>query len=229
MLKVELHAHTAHDRADRVAHTTRDLVEHAIGLGYHALAVTLHDIQRDNARDAAWARERGFVLIRGIERTIEGVHILLINFPAHATAQVRRFEDVPRLKAAHPRGLVVVPHAFYPVGSAMHARLDTHASWVDAVEVNAMYTRYLNFNGRAIAWARTHHKPLVGNTDLHVLAQMGTTFTLVDAEPDPDAICEAVRAGRTDVRTTPLPTAKAGWLFAQMVLGGLLPPTSVDE
>ena len=229
MLKVELHAHTAHDRADRVAHTTRDLVEHAMGLGYHALAVTLHDIQRDNTRDAAWARERGFVLIGGIERTIEGVHILLINFPAHATPLVRRFEDIPRLKAAHPRGLVVVPHAFYPVGSAMGARLDTHASWVDAMEVSAMYTRYLNFNDRAIAWARTHRKPLVGNTDLHLLAQMGTTFTLVDAEPDPDAICEAVRAGRTEVHTTPLATGKAGRLFAGMVLGGLLPPTRLDE
>ena len=102
MLKVELHAHTADDRADRVAHTTRDLVEHAMGLGYHALAITLHDIQRDNARDAAWARERGFVLIGGIERTIEGVHILLINFPAHATAQVRRFEDISRAEGGAP-------------------------------------------------------------------------------------------------------------------------------
>ena len=37
-----------------------------------------------------------------------------------------------------PRGLVVVPHAFYPIGSAMGTRLDSHAAWVDAVEINAM-------------------------------------------------------------------------------------------
>ena len=75
------------------------------------------------------------MLIPGIERTIQGVHILLINFPAAATAAVRRFDDIPRLKAAHPHGLVVVPHAFYPVGSAMGSRLDAHAAWVDAIEI----------------------------------------------------------------------------------------------
>jgi predicted metal-dependent phosphoesterase TrpH len=229
MLKVELHAHTAEDRADRIPHTTRQLVHHAMSLGYGALAITLHDIQRDISGDAAWARERGFVLIPGIERTIQGVHILLINFPAAATMAVRRFDDIPRLRASHPRGLVVVPHAFYPVGSAMGSRLDTHAAWVDALEVNAMYTRHVNFNGRAVAWARAHSKPLVGNSDLHNLAQMGTTFTLVDADPSPDAVCEAIRAGRVEVRTTPLPVLRAGWLFAGMLLGGFLPPTTLEE
>jgi predicted metal-dependent phosphoesterase TrpH len=229
MLKVELHAHTAEDRADRIPHTTRQLVHHAMSLGYGALAITLHDIQRDISGDAAWARERGFVLIPGIERTIQGVHILLINFPAAATMAVRRFDDIPRLRASHPHGLVVVPHAFYPVGSAMGSRLDTHAAWVDALEVNAMYTRQVNFNARAMAWARAHAKPLVGNTDVHHLAQMGTTFTLVDAARSPDAICEAIRAGRVEVRTTPLPVLRAGWLFAEMLLSGLLPPTKLEE
>jgi len=229
MLKVELHAHSAEDRADRVAHTTRDLIQHATALGYGGLAITLHDTQRDISRDVEWAAERGVVLIRGIERTIEGVHILLINFPADATSEARRFDDIPRLKAAHPHGLVVVPHPFYPVGSAMGTRLDAHASWVDAIEINSMYTRHVNFNGRAIEWARAHGKPLVGNTDLHHLAQMGTTFTLVDAAPTPDAICKSIRDGRAEIRTTPLPALRAGWLFAGMVLGGLLPPTRLDE
>ncbi len=229
MLKVELHAHTADDRSDRISHTTRDLVTHAMALGYHALAVTLHDVQRDTSRDAAWARERGFTLLPGIERTIQGVHILLINFPPDATARVRRFDDIPALKAANPHGLVVVPHAFYPVGSAMGSRLDAHAAWVDAIEINAMYTRHVNFNGRAVDWARAHGKPLVGNTDVHVLPQMGTTYTVVDAAPTPDAICDAIKQGHAEVRTTPLPPVKAAWLFAQMLLGGMLPPTKIDE
>jgi predicted metal-dependent phosphoesterase TrpH len=229
MLKVELHAHTAHDRVDRIAHTTRDLVEHAIRLGYHALAVTLHNRQLDMTNDIAWARERGFVLIRGIERTVEGKHILLINFPAQATLRVRRFDDIPRLKDAHPEGLVVVPHAFYPVGSAMGARLDQHACWVDAVEVNSLYMRYLNFNERAMSWARANAKPLVGNTDLHHLQQMGTTFTLVDAEPDAAAICRAIRAGRVELRTRPLHPVKAAWFFGWMTLGGMLARMRIDK
>jgi predicted metal-dependent phosphoesterase TrpH len=53
--------------------------------------------------------------------------------------------------------------------------MERHLDVIDAVEVNAMYTRLLDFNRRAIAWARANGKPLVGNTDLHVLDQMGTT------------------------------------------------------
>jgi predicted metal-dependent phosphoesterase TrpH len=229
MLKVELHAHTIHDRADRIRHGTRDLVEHAISLGYQALALTLHDIQRDNAADAAWARDRGFVLMSGVERTIEGAHVLLVNFPADLALRVRRFADVPALKAACPHGLVVVPHAFYPVGSAMGDRLDRHAAWVDAIEINSLYTRQLDFNARAVAWARAHGKPIVGNTDLHHLQQMGTTFTLVDAAPDPDAICDAIRTGRVEVRTTPLSPLRAAWFFSWMIAGGWLPPTRIEN
>src|SRR3954447_6171877 len=113
MLKVELHAHTADDRADRVAHTTRDLVRHAISLEYGALAITLHDTQNDITRDAAWARDQGLVLLPGVERTIQGVHTLLINFPAEASLGVRRFDDVAGIKGAHPRGGLGGRHAIH--------------------------------------------------------------------------------------------------------------------
>ncbi len=99
--------------------------------------------------------------------------------------------------------------------------LDRHAWLVDAVEVNAMYTSTLDFNRRAIAWARAHAKPLVGNTDLHLLAQMGPTYSLVDAEPEADAICEAIRAGRVEVRTEPLSLVRAVHMFSLMCWGGI--------
>ena len=84
-----------------------------------------------------------------------------------------------------------------------------------------MYTRLVDFNRRAIRWARAHGKPLVGNTDLHLLDQMGTTYSLVDAEPQADAICDAIRAGRVEVRTEPLPSMRAARLFSGMCWGGI--------
>ena len=160
------------------------------------------------------------VLLPGIERNIGRHHILLINFPA-CCADVRTFDDITRLKQQY-RGLVVAPHPFYPIPSALGRALEAQARLVDAVEVNAMYTRLVNFNRRAVAWARAHDKPLVGNTDLHLLDQMGTTFSLVDAEPDPHAICEAIRDGRVEVRTAPLSTLQAATLFTRMCWGGLV-------
>ena len=222
MIKVELHAHTSDDAYDRIPHTTRQLIDRAALLGYGAVAITLHDRQLDIRPHEAYARERDVVLLRGIERTIAGRHVLLINYPAEATGAVRRFSDMPRLKTSHPEGLVVVPHPFYPIGSAMGNLLDANASWVDAIEVNAMYTRHLDYNRRAIEWARAHGTPLVGNTDLHRLSQMNRTTTLVDAPADPDAICQAIREGRVTLQTTPLSWPRAIWLMSLMVISDLM-------
>jgi predicted metal-dependent phosphoesterase TrpH len=146
--------------------------------------------------------------------------VLLLNYPADC-ASVSTFEDLARLRRRHPRGLVVVPHAFYPIGSAMQSLLEPHADLVDAIEVNAMFTSALDFNRRARAWARARGKPLVGNTDLHVLDQLGTTWTMVDAEAEADAICQAIREGRVEVRAKPLSIWRAGWIFARMLIRGI--------
>jgi predicted metal-dependent phosphoesterase TrpH len=220
MLKVELHAHTDLDPADRITHSTTDLIDRAAALGYGAIAVTLHDRYFDPAPWNAYARERGVVLLAGIERTIAHRHILLINFPPSCAA-VRSFDDVRRLKA-ETGGLVIAPHPYYPVRSALQSLLDAHASLFDAVELNAMYTTRLDFNRRAIAWARARGTPLVGNTDLHLLDQLGTTYTMVDAPADADSICKAIRHGQIEVRTEPLTELQAGLIFGQMWLGGVL-------
>jgi predicted metal-dependent phosphoesterase TrpH len=220
MLKVELHTHTNFDPLDRIPHTSRQLIDHAASLGYQGLAITLHDRFYDPAADAAYARERGVVLIPGIERAIGGRHVLLLNFTKEVE-HIRSFDHLATLKA-RSHGLVVVPHAFYPTGTSLGRHLDAHHWLIDAIEYNAMYTRWLNFNERAEAWARARDKPLVGNTDLHRLEQLGTTYTLVDAEPDPEAICEAIRAGRVELRTEPLSSLRAGLTFGKMLVVGAL-------
>jgi predicted metal-dependent phosphoesterase TrpH len=219
MLKVELHAHTDLDPADRIPHSTEQLIERAAALGYHALAVTLHDRYFDPAPFAGFARAKGVVLMAGVERTVAHRHVLLVNFPV-ACMDVRSFDDIAHLKAGHGRGLVVAPHPFYPVPSALRSRLEQHAAVWDAVEVNAMYTMALNFNRRAIAWAGARGLPLVGNSDLHILRQMGTTYSLVDAAPDADAICRAIREGRVEVRSEPLSWPSAAGIYGQMLAGG---------
>ncbi len=222
MLKVELHAHADIDPLDAVRHSTRELIDRAGGLGYHALAITPHDRYFDPAFDAAYAQARGLVLLAGVERTIRHAHVLLVNFPAEC-ADVETFDDIAALKRAHPRGLVIAPHALFPTRSAMGlSALERHADLFDAVEVNAMFTRRLDFNRRVVAWARVHGKPLVGNGDIHLLAQLGTTFSLVDAAPDPDAICAAIKAGRVEVRSRPLSMLRAASHFIRMAIVGLL-------
>jgi predicted metal-dependent phosphoesterase TrpH len=220
VLKTELHAHTDLDPKDRIPHSTLQLIDRAAELGYHVLAVTLHDRYFDPEPYRPYARERGLVLLAGIERSIAGRHVLLINFGPECVS-VRTFADVARLKAC-ASGLVIAPHPFYPTLSSLRDRLEQHASVFDAVELSFMYTRHIDFNRRAVAFAKTHQKPLVGNTDLHRLDQLGTTHSLVDAEPEPNAICAAIRAGRVEVRTEPISLRRAAMTMTRMAIGGVL-------
>jgi len=201
MLKVELHTHTADDPVDAIPHTATELIDRAAALGYDALAITLHELQFDVQRLEPYAAERGIVLIRGVERTIEGHHVLLLNF-ARGADQLRTFADLDRLRRS-TRGLVVAPHPFFP-SCHLGRHLDRHPDLIDAVEYNAMFTSSVNFNRRAERWASRYGKPLVGNCDVHRLRQLGSTYSLVDAERDPDAICEAIAAGLVRVESRPL-------------------------
>ena len=214
-LKVELHAHSGDDPVDRIRYSTWQLIDRAAQLGYDALAVTLHDRQLDPAPFRAYAEARGVTLIPGIEKTIGGKHVLLLNFSRGAEA-VETFADLQRLKRRES-GLVIAAHPWFPGSRCLRDRLDAHGELFDAVEWNAMFTTTVNFNAAAARWARAHGKPMVGNGDVHRLRQLGTTYSLVDAEPDADAICEAVRAGRVEVVAKPLRTIDAGMLMADLL------------
>ncbi len=221
MLKVELHSHTSADPHDYIPHSTNELIDRAGALGYGALAITLHDCSLDVRGFREYARDRGITLISGVEKTVEGKHVLLINFDGEAEA-TDSFEKLARLRRSQPSGLVVAPHPFYPSRSCLGRLLETHAELFDAVEFNAFYTAALNhFNQSAVSWARRAGKPVVANADIHRLRQLGKTFTLVDAPPDPDAICEAICAGRIEIHTKPLTSIEAATYMADLTFGEL--------
>ena len=222
MLKVDLHLHTGDDPVDQILHTAIDLVERAARLGFDALAITLHDSQFADPRVSSYARERGITLIPGIERTIAGRHVLLLDFPASAAESVRTLDEVARLKA-RTGGLVIAPHPYFPGKSCLRGELEAHTDLFDAVEWSYFWTRGVNFNAPAARWARAHGKPVVGNSDLHDIRQLGRTYSLVDAAPDPAAICDAIRHGRVTLVTEPVPVFELVDVFGRMVLRQPLP------
>jgi hypothetical protein len=57
---------------------------------------------------------------------------------------------------------------------------------------------------------------MVGNCDVHLLEQLGTTYSLVDAERHPGAICAAIAAGRVSVVRRPLSWATAVRIAASL-------------
>lgn len=219
VLKVDLHLHTSEDPADWIRHSAVDLIDRAAELGYHALAITLHDAQLEDARLVDHARDRGITLIPGVERTIEGRHVLLLNFPATESMTVSSFGDLARAKR-RSGGIVIAPHPFFPGRSCLHGALDRHADVFDAVEWSYFWTRAVDFNTRAARWAFARGLPVVGNSDMHDIRQIGRTFTLVDAPADAGAICDAVRDGRVELRTAPVPYVELTRVFSGLMTRG---------
>jgi len=217
VLKVDLHLHTAEDPHDRMPHTAVHLIDRAATLGFDALAITLHDSQFVDPEVTAYAHERGITLIPGIERTIQGRHVLLLNFPSAAVESARTLDDVRALKI-RCGGLVIAPHPYYPGTTCLRGALDEHADLFDAVEWSYFWTHGVNFNKPAVRWAQKHRKPVVGNSDLHDLQQLGRTYSLVDAPPDPAAICDAIRAGRVTLQTAPVPPTELALVLTRMVV-----------
>jgi predicted metal-dependent phosphoesterase TrpH len=218
LLKIDFHIHTSDDPVDHIVHSTYGLIDRAAALGFGAVAITLHDRQLDEECLREYAHRRGIVLLAGVERTIDGRHVVLVNFPVEAE-RVGSFEELRTLKA-RSNGLVIAPHPFFPGASCLRALMNDHADLFDAVEWSYFWTSEVNFNAAARRWARSHGKPLVGNSDLHDIRQLGRTCSWVAAEANADAICEAVRAGQVSVQSEPVPLRELVPVFGGMVWRG---------
>ena len=202
VLKVELHAHTAQDPCDYVPHSVRDLIDRASALGYGALAITLHDRHYDPARRIGLAQARGLLLIQVIERTICRQARAANQFPAGigGGCDLRR-SPCPEA-AVSPRtgdrAARLLPDRERDERHGAACRPHRRGRGEFRVHVLARFQRPRGAMGEGAG------KPVVGNTDLHLLDQMGTTYTLVDVPDgaDADTICEADRAGRVELRSS---------------------------
>jgi predicted metal-dependent phosphoesterase TrpH len=204
MLRGDFHHHINADPVDGnfVRHSAGELIDHAAAIGLNVLAITCHESLPYDGDAVRYAAERGVLLLRGMEATADGHHVLLLNFREFPSG-VCTMADVAALKT--PEALVIAPHPFYPVGLGMGDALAAHQAVFDAIEFSGLYTALTQrFNRRAADHARRVGVPVIGNSDTHFLWQLGRTFTLIDAPPERAAVIEAIRHGRVQLVTEPL-------------------------
>ena len=227
-LKFDFHMHTLDDPYDHhVYHTVYELLDKAASLGYGALSITLHTRQFESEAASRYARERGILLIPGVEQDIEGRHVLLINFPKAEAEQVATFADLERLRQQADRAgarqtLIIAPHPFFPSGVALQEKFWSHSRLFDAVEVSGFYHARWNPNRKAIRAAESLGLPLVGNSDTHTLEQFGKTWSEVSCPQDADCILKAVKAGRVAVRGRALDAGEMGRIGWNVIAKGYM-------
>lgn len=202
LLKADFHTHTREDPHDFIGYGALELIREAAQQGFGVLAITCHNKRVFTEELRRRAEDLGVLLVPGVEAAIGGKHTLLLDMP-YTRRGVRSFDDVRRLK--RDGGLVIAPHPFFPAPKCLNGRLRRNLDVFDAIEFSHFYTRRVDFNRKAVAYARLMGLPLVGTSDCHRLRELGTTYSLLDVETKTiPAVFDAIRAGRVRVVTAPL-------------------------
>jgi len=219
-LKADLHLHTKEDPEDIVKYSARELIDQGYQKGFEVLAITNHNqITYDNHL-AEYAREREILLIPGAEATIDKKHVLLLNMD-YSLRRIKTFDDLKLLKDG--AGLIIAPHPFFPSFTSLNSKLKEHLDIFDAIEYSHCYLEKINFNKKAEVLAKKFSLPLIGTSDAHFLWQIGTTYSLIEAEKDLESVITAIKEGKVEVVTEPLSLFKVCsivWMLLSHMMGG---------
>jgi predicted metal-dependent phosphoesterase TrpH len=139
----------------------------------------------------------------------------------HSFHRIKTFDDLKLLKDEN--GLIVAPHPFFPSFSSLNSKLEEHLGLFDAIEYSHCYLPNINFNKKAEDLAKEFSLPLIGTSDAHFLWQIGTTYSLIEAEKDLESVIAAIREGKIEIVTEPLSLPRACsivWMLLSHMIGG---------
>ena len=199
-LRADLHVHTR-EAEPFIAYNAREVIARAAREGYRVLSITNHDTLTFDTELAAFARDRGIVLIPGVEVTVEGRHVLIYNADV-AVDKLTTFAGLRRYRT--PEWLVVAPHPFFPASYCLREKLWHEIELFDAIEFSHFYTPRLDFNRAAVKLASAVGLPLLGTSDSHLADQFGTTFSLIESDLSVESVLSAIKQGRVSVVSRPL-------------------------
>lgn len=200
-LKTNLHFHTSDDPEDAVSYSTKEGIDHAAALGFHALALTCHGKAAWTEEYRAYAAARDILLIPGIELNLKeahedhgrGRHLIILNCTKEAE-MVQTFADLKKYRALHPECFILAPHPFFYGNFSLKRYLHEHIALMDAIEHSWFYSSLCNRNKKAAHVARAHHLPFIATSDAHMFRFMDTDYAIIDAkEKTIPALFQAIR------------------------------------
>ena len=185
-MKADLHVHTIYSHDSVI--TSKDLVFYAKKSGLTAVAITDHN-QVEGARKIA--RETNFLIIPGTEVSSREGHIVGLNVQELIPTGLTADETVDKIHQAG--GIAIACHPFV----LFKGSLGKHATAkFDAVEtLNASAFPFRSASQKADQLAERLGLPKVAGTDAHYGPVIGRTFTLIDAEPNVEAVVKAIAKG----------------------------------
>ena len=213
-LKANLHFHTAEDPCDIIDYSLKKGIDYAAALGFRVLAVTCHQFVAWREDLADYAFSRGILLIPGIELSVHeafrggnpvdaGRHVVILNADKRAE-RVRTFKDLEIYRTRRPESFVMAAHPFFYRKISLQKLLLKYIHLFDGIEHSWFYSRWINYNKRAVKVASAAKKPLIATSDTHYFDYMNDNYIIAEAERGTiAAFFDALRAGRFENVTKP--------------------------
>jgi predicted metal-dependent phosphoesterase TrpH len=183
-LKIDLHVHTCYSRDSSI--TLQQVVSFAKKRGLDGVAVTDHN----TVEGALKMKTRDILVVPGIEVSTSNGHLLGINVTTPIPAKLGIEETIRLIHEAG--GIAVAPHptAFYK--SPPSRRVSSY----DAVEVmNASSVPFSVLTHYSRKFAEGLGLPQTGGSDSHYAPEIGSAYTVVEADAAVDEIVSAIKKG----------------------------------
>jgi predicted metal-dependent phosphoesterase TrpH len=183
-LKIDLHVHTCYSRDSSI--TLQQVVSFAKKRGLDGVAVTDHN----TVEGALKLKTRDILVVPGIEVSTSNGHLLGINVTTPIPAKLGIEETIRLIHEAG--GIAVAPHptAFYK--SPPSRRVSSY----DAVEVmNASSVPFSVLTHYSRKFAEGLGLPQTGGSDSHYAPEIGSAYTVVEADAAVDEIVSAIKKG----------------------------------
>jgi len=187
-LKIDLHVHTCY--SEDATTTLKEVVYYAKKKGLDGVAVTDHETLRGALK---LARKSQLTIISGLEVATQSGHILALNITTLIPPKLSLTETVQKIHDAG--GVAVIAHPAVVLKTGLGQKI-TSSSNIDAVEVinSASFPFFLStYLARRLA--EKLNLPQTAGSDAHHAAEIGTAYTLVDADSNSDDVAEAIRKG----------------------------------
>ena len=189
-LRIDLHLHTNYSLDAKT--TLEEAIRYAKKKQLDGIAVTDHDTVEGARR---LAKEQDFLVIPGIEVSSRHGHILGLNITEPVPPRLDIAETAERIRLLG--GLAVIAHPAVII-KGLGTRIDS-ASGIDGVEViNASAIPFSISTYLSRRLALRLRLPQTGGSDSHCPSEIGSAYTVVDADPNRDDVIEAIRKGRTE-------------------------------
>lgn len=219
MLKASLHVHIQGDRDDYIRYTGFELLDRAATLGFDVIAFTSHERVIYTRELADYAASKKILLIPGVELNLGG-HVLVIN----ATPEAQLIDTLDELRAykkTHPDCLTIAAHPFFPRRKlCFQESLEPNIDAFDAIEHSWFYSRWIDWNKKALALAKKYDRPVIATSDVHLLEQLENGYVLIDAPKNPKAIVSALKQKKFKSFSKPQGLFEMWWVFAKMNIEG---------